>query len=163
LTIHEWLSSYLKFLNLEGEIMIGPNQENNDDTITIIQADPHWLINQRNKSLLILSVGGLIIFILSIIFQDIVYALIRGLIFVLAGCLVYLKPNFVYNYRIQFYRGGRIIVKKGLRKSEIFVASEEKIQLVKKGRNWQIGSQKVKVPIEVFPDLEMEVRKIEKM
>lgn len=131
-----------------------------DNVIAIIHADTNWIRNQRNKSLLILAIAGIIIMILSIIFQNITYSIIRGLIFLLAGLIVYFKPEFISNYSIQFYRDGNIIVKKGFRKSVIFSTPIERIRLVQQGKNWLIGAKKVKLPIDAFPTLDKDFKKI---
>ena len=73
---------------------------------------------------------------------------------------MYYKSDSILNYRIQFYGDGKIIVKKGLKSSVIFGTSVGNIHLVKKGKNWLIGIKKVKVPIEVFPNLEKKIKAI---
>ena len=130
------------------------------DVKLTIKADPIWIKKQRNKSIIIISFGGIIIVILSLILQSLTYALIRGLIFLTALIIVYYKPQLFYNYYIQFFRAGKIIVRKGFFKSEAFVVSGEKIPLEKRGRNWLIGANKVRVPIDIFPDLEKKIEVI---
>jgi len=136
------------------------NPEINGGAFTIIRADKNWVVNQRNILILLLAIIGIIVVILSIIFQALIYGIIRGLIFLTTILIVYYKPGFFYNYYIQFYPDGKIIVKKGLLKRELFVTSGEKIPLVKEGKNWLIGSQQMKIPIRMFPNLEREIAEI---
>ena len=133
----------------------------NDIAIAFIQADKNWIRYARNNSIIILSIVGIITIILSITFQNLSLGIIRGLIFLIAGFIVYFNSESIFNYRIQFYRNGKIIVKKGLiRNSVTFNSSVGSIDLVKKGKNWLIGIKKVKVPTKAFPNLEETINEI---
>ncbi len=145
--------------------MDSSNQANdpgkNDIAIAFIQADKNWIRYSRNNSILILAIAGIITIILSIIFQNLSLGIIRGLIFLTAGFIAYFNSESIFNYRIQFYSNGKIIVKKGLiRKSVTFNSSVGSIDLVKKGKNWLIGIKKVKVPTKAFPNLEEKINEI---
>lgn len=132
----------------------------NDILIETIQADINWKRNTRNNYFLILAIAGIIVITLSILLQNLYIAIIRGLIFLMALLIMYFKPESFFNYRIQFYSDGKIIVRRSFISSVIFDTSEGSITLVKKGKNWLIGTKKVKLPIDAFPNLEEKIKAI---
>lgn len=134
-------------------------QANNMES-TDFQADADWIRLTRDKSILVLAISGVIVISLSIIFQYVYVAIIRGLIFLVAVLIFYFKPRSVINIRIQFFGDGKIIIKKGFIKSRILGTYAENIDLSKKGKNWLIGIKKVKVPVAAFPDLEQQIKAI---
>jgi hypothetical protein len=145
--------------------MDSPHQEDapgiNDIAIASIQADKNWIKYTRNTIIISLAIVGIITITLSIIFQNLFLGIIRGLIFLIAGFIAYFNSESIFNYRIQFYPNGKIIVKKGLiRKSVTFNSSIGSIDLVKKGKNWLIGIKKVKVTTKAFPNLEEKINEI---
>lgn len=132
----------------------------NDILIETIQADINWKRNTRNNYFLILAIAGIIVITLSILLQNLYIAIIRGLIFLMALLIMYFKPESFFNYRIQFYSDGKIIVRRNFISSVIFDTSKGSITLVKKGKNWLIGTKKVKLPIDAFPNLEEKIKAI---
>ena len=80
----------------------------NGGAFTIMRADKKWVLDQRNILILLLAILGIIVILLSIIFQDLIYGIIRGLIFLFAVLIVYYKPGFYSNYYIKFYHDGKI-------------------------------------------------------
>ena len=132
----------------------------NKNIITTIHADLNWVRKEKKKTILILIIAGILVFVLSVIYQDIYFALIRGFIFSIACFIIYFKSDSIIGYRIQFQRDGKIIVKRGLIKRVIFSPDLGNILLVKKGKNWLIGEKRVKVPIEAFPYLDKKIKAI---
>ena len=132
----------------------------NENIITTIHANLNWVRKEKKKTILVLIIAGILVFVLSVIYQDIYFALIRGFIFSIACFIIYFKSDSIIGYRIQFYRDGKIIIKKGLIKRVIFSPDSGNILLVKKGKNWLIGEKRIKVPIEAFPDLDKKIEAI---
>ena len=136
------------------------NPEINENIITTIHADLRWLRKERNKTILIMAILGIIVFILSIIYQDIYFALIRGFIFSIACFIFYFKSDSFISYQLIFYANGKIVFKKGLFKKEIFNIDLKNIPLVKKGKNWLIGEKRIKALLTAFPDLDKKIKAI---
>jgi len=132
----------------------------NENIITTIHADLRWLRKERNKTILIMAILGIIVFILSIIYQDIVYAIIRGFIFSIACIIFYFKSDSIIGYHIKFKRDGKIIIKRGFQKRVIFYTDLENIHLVKKGKYWLIGEKRIRVLIAAFPDLDKMIEEL---
>lgn len=136
------------------------SQQANNMEIADFQADAHWLKLTRNKYIFVLAISAVIVVVLSIIYQYLYVASIRGLIFLVAALITYFKPRSVINIHIQFFNDGKIIIKKGFIKIRTLSTYAENFDLSKKGKNWLIGIKKVKVPISAFPDLEQQVKAI---
>lgn len=132
----------------------------NDGVIEVIQADTDWIRYSRNRDILILAIIGIITITLSIIFQNLCLGIIRGLIFLAGISIVYFNTGFFYNYRIRFYRDGKIIVKKRFKESVISDTPAGSFHPVEDGQNWLLGIEKVKVPIDAFPDLDKKIKEI---
>lgn len=136
------------------------NLEINENIITTIHTDLKWLRKERNKTILILAILGIIVFVLSIIYQDIYYAIIRGFIFSIACLIFYFKSDSIIGFRIRFQRDGKIIIKRGLTKRVISYCDLGNNDLVKKGKYWLIGEKRVKLLIAAFPDLDKKIKVI---
>jgi hypothetical protein len=132
----------------------------NENIITPIHADLRWLRKERNKTILILAIAGIIVFVLSIIYQDIYYAIVRGFIFSIACFIFYFKSDSIIGYHIQFQLDGKIIIKKGFLKRVISFTDLGNIHLVKKGKYWLIGEKRIRVLIAAFPDLDKKIKAI---
>lgn len=134
------------------------SSEQNVPEITTFLADVSWVKVTRNKYILILAISGLAIVLLSVMFQNSTVAIIRGLIFLIAGIVVYFKPEITFSIQIQFLQNGKIKITKGLLTTVTENTFSGSNCLVKKGGNWLIGRKNVKVPIDAFPNLENEIK-----
>ena len=88
-------------------------KNDSENIITIIYPDIKWLIRQKKIIIILLAIFGIVVFILSVIYQGFVYALIRGFIFLIACLIFYFKSDSLIGDRIIIQRDGRIIIKKG--------------------------------------------------
>lgn len=131
--------------------------EMNDTIITTIYPDERWLERQKKITILLLTILGVIVFILSVIFQNMVYAIIRGFIFLIACLIFYFKSDSILGYRIQFQRDGKIIIKIGFIKRKISYLDLRNLQLVKLGKYWLVGEKRVKIPFAAYPDLDKKI------
>lgn len=129
----------------------------NENIITTIYPDLGWLTRQKKITILLLAIFGIVVFILSVIFQDIVYAVIRGFIFSIACLIIYFKSDSIIGYRIQIQRDGKIIIKIGFVKRMISYTDLGNIQLVKQGNYWLIGEKRIRVLIAAYPDLDKKI------
>ena len=129
----------------------------NENIITTIYPDLGWLTRQKKITILLLAIFGIVVFILSVIFQDIVYSVIRGFIFFIACLIIYFKSDSIIGYRIQIQRDGKIIIKIGFVKRVISYTDLGNIQLVKQGNYWLIGEKRIRVLIAAYPDLDKKI------
>ena len=128
-----------------------------DNIITTIYPDAGWLKRQKKITILSLVIFGIIVFILSVIFQNIIYAIIRGFIFSIACLIIYYKSDLILNYRIQIQYDGKIIINTGLLKRKIIYTDLKSILLIKKKKYWLIGERKIKIPISTYPELNKQI------
>jgi hypothetical protein len=119
-----------------------------------IYPDLAWLARQKKITILLLAIFGIVVFILSVIYQDIIYAIIRGFIFLIACLIFYFKSDSLIGYRIQIQHDGKIIIKVGLLKRLIPYTDIRNIHLEKQGNYWLIGEKRIKVPVAAYPDLD---------
>ncbi len=133
------------------------DREMNENIITTIYPDSRWLIRQKKITIILLAVFGIVVFILSVIYQGLVYALIRGLIFLIACFIIYYKSDSLIRDHIIIQRDGKIIIKKGFIKKVINYNDLGNIQWVKEGNYWLIGEKRIKVSFETYPDLDKKI------
>ena len=129
------------------------NSENNFSLIKTISADHNWQLKEKKKTIWILAVLGIIIFILSLIYQNIIYALVRALIISIACLILYFKSDSILVHQIQIYNDGTVTIRKGLRKIVIFHSDFENIFISQNNRYWVIGDKKIKLEVAAFPNI----------
>ncbi len=129
------------------------DREIKKNTITTIYPDIRWLIRQKKITIILLAIFGIVVFILSVIYQGIAYALIRGFIFLIVCFIIYYKSDSLMRDRIIIQRNGKIIIKKGFIKKVINYNDLGNVPLVKEGNYWLIGEKRIKVSVATYPDL----------
>ncbi len=133
------------------------DREIKKNTFTTIYPDIRWLIRQKKITIILLAIFGVVVFILSVIYQGIAYALIRGFIFLIACFIIYYKSDSLIRDGIIIQCDGKIIIKKGFIKKVINYNDLGNVPLVKEGNFWLIGEKIIKVSVAAYPDLDKKI------
>ncbi len=136
------------------------DREVNENIITTIYPDVGWFARQKKITILLLAIFGMVVFILSVIYQGIVYALIRGFLFIIACFIIYFKSDTLIGDRIIIQYDGKIIVKKGFIKKVINYSDLGNIPLFKEENHWLIGKKRIKVSVAAYPELDKKLEEL---